>query len=260
MSVVETPAVLTPRAMTVKVLKKLRLNRVAAKMYYSHVHGFASAGKELPEVVRQCLERSIDFGTAACGDYHEYGIFKGHTFLQAQLHARELGLDRMRFFGFDSFEGLPEVTGIDRVEGDQFYAGQYACSRDRVEQNLIRHGADWDRTFLIEGYFNESCTPALRHHHRLERVPVALIDCDLYASTVDVLDFIRPMLMDKTILIMDDWNAYDAANDRGQRRAMREFLREHRQWEIEPWFAYGSYGQVFVLHNPAAEAARAEAA
>lgn len=246
--------------MTIKVLKKLRVNRLAAKVYYNHVHGFASAGRELPEVVRQCLERAMDFGTADRGDYHEYGIFKGYTFLQAQLHARDLGIAKMRFFGFDSFEGLPEVTGIDCVKGDQFYTGQYACSRDQVEANLTTHGADWDRTHLIEGYFNESCTSALRHHHRLERVPVALIDCDLYSSTVDVLDFLRPMLMDKSILIMDDWNAYDADNERGQRRAMREFLRTHRRWELEPWFAYGSYGQVFVMHNTAAKAARADAA
>lgn len=254
------PAVLTPRAMTINVLRKLRLNRIAARVYYAHVHGFASASRELPEVVRQCLERAVDFGTAGKGDYHEYGIFKGHTFLQAQLHARQLGLNGMRFFGFDSFEGLPEVTGIDRVKNNQFYTGQYACSRELVERNLAAHGADWGRTHLIEGYFKESCTPALRHHHRLERVPVALIDCDLYSSTVDVLGFLRPMLMDKSILIMDDWNAYDADNDRGQRRAMREFLRAHRRWEPEPWFAYGPHGQVFVMHNAAAEASCADAA
>src|SRR5690606_7604139 len=96
---------------------------------------------------------------------------------------------------------------------------------EQVIDNLNSAGGiDWERTFLVPGYYNESLTPELIAKHRLRRVGDALIDCDLYSSTVTVLDFLRPLIGDKTILIMDDWNCFDARDDRGQRRAMREFL------------------------------------
>ena len=46
---------------------------------------------------------------------------------------------------------------------------------------------------------------------------------------------------------MDDWNAFDSDENRGQRRAFREFLGLMPACRAEPWFNYGSYGQVFIL-------------
>ena len=53
----------------------------------------------------------------------------------------------------------------------------------------------------------------------MDKISIALIDCDLYSSTALVLKFIRNMLMDKTILIFDDWNCFDGDSQKGQRRA-----------------------------------------
>ena len=110
-----------PRVMAVKVLRGLRLNRIASQLYYRHVHGFASAGKELPDVVYRCMEKAKEFGNHERGDYYEFGIFKGHTFWRAQQSANKLGLSRMRFFGFDSFAGLPAPEGFDVTENEDFY-------------------------------------------------------------------------------------------------------------------------------------------
>src|SRR5688572_1942537 len=130
----------SPREAFVKVLRAVHLNRVFARIYYRSFHGFASVGRELPDVVRRCQLRAVEAKTTQQGDYYEFGVFKGHTFLHAQLAARELGLDGMRFFGFDSFQGLPPARGVDLTKEEHFYAGQFACSLDRVKNELTRRG------------------------------------------------------------------------------------------------------------------------
>jgi len=187
--------------------------------------------------------------TTQQGDYYEFGVFKGHTFLHAQLAAGELGRHTMRFFGFDSFEGLPPAVGVDLTKEQHFYAGQYACSLDRVKNELTRRGVDWSRTFLIKGYFSDTLHAQTRAQYNMSKASVVLLDSDLYESATAALEFLIPLLVDQTILIMDDWNAFDRDDSRGERLALAEFLQAHPQWQAEPWFHYGTYGQVFVMHH-----------
>ena len=155
----------------------------------------------------------------------------------------------MRFFGFDSFRGLPEIGVADRTENDAFYKGKYACSKENVVRNLDSKGVDWERTFLIEGYYADSLTPAVKARHEIRRAAVVLIDCDLYESTAQVLNFIEDLLADGTVLLFDDWNCFESDDTRGQRRALREFLSLHRKWRIEEFFSYGIYGHTFIARE-----------
>jgi O-methyltransferase len=83
----------------------------------------------------------------------------------------------------------------------------------------------------------------------MNRASVVLLDSDLYESAAQALEFLRDMLTDPAILIMDDWNAFDRDDGRGERLALAEFLRAHAEWTAEPWFHYGTYGQVFILRQ-----------
>jgi hypothetical protein len=239
------------KKLIISILRFFRLNRIAGKVYYKVFHGFSPAGRELPEAVQKSFEIARENGLLGNGDYCEFGIFKGYTFLHAQKVAGELGDDRMRFFGFDSFEGLPEPEGADVItDGHQpFYEGQYAASRDYVTARLDEGGVDWDRTFLVEGYFNESLPSQAVTDHRIENVAIALIDCDLYSSTVDVLNFLETRMMDGAIILMDDWKSYDEAPDRGEPRALNEFLERVPEWRCETLFDYGAFGRVFSFHK-----------
>ena len=58
---------LSTREVAVKALRFLRLNRFAARLYYRHIHGFASAGRELPAVIRRCLRRAVEWDGTAGG-------------------------------------------------------------------------------------------------------------------------------------------------------------------------------------------------
>ena len=236
-----------PRVIIVKLLRLTKLNKVAAKIYYKYFHGFNSAGKELPEVIEKTFNKASEFGTTDKGDYYEFGIFKGHTFAYACNYAKEINLPQMRFFGFDSFQGLPEISGVDITEKMGFYKGQYSAGKKQVIRDIDKTGVDWSKINLIEGFFNDSLNDKTRKTFDMKKISVALIDCDLYSSTVDVLNFIQKMVIDKTILIFDDWNAFDKDNNRGQRKAFREFSASNKNITAEDYFSYGAYGKVFIL-------------
>lgn len=244
------------RTGAVKFLQKTKLNKLAHKVYYGYVHGFNSATPEIEEALEIVFQKAQELGTANRGDYCEFGIFKGYAFWKAQDISKRFEGDfsRMRFFGFDSFQGLPEITTPeDQTEDEVFYEGQYNCSKEGVINNLNSNGVDWERTFLVEGFFEDSLTEAFKAEYNLEKIAIALIDCDLYSSTKDVLKFIGDLLTDKTILVFDDWNCFDRDNNRGQRKAFREFLEENPQFSEEEFISYGAYGQSFIIHKTSSE-------
>lgn len=238
----------TSRRLIVRTLQELRLNKVAHKIYYRYVHGFNTSSPGLIPALDRCLAEAASRGTLQQGDYLEFGVFKGYAFWHAQQASGRHDAPNLRFFGFDSFAGIPDVEGIDRTDHNEYYKGQFGCSKQQVIANLDARGVDWNRTFLIEGYFDQSLTEAVKREHALEKASVVLVDCNLYASTVDVLNFVTPLIMENTILMMDDWNCFDADDSRGQRLAFREFLERNPQFRAEDWFSYGAYGRVFLMH------------
>lgn len=236
------------REAVIRILRSLRLNRPAARFYYRWIHGFASAGEDLPAAIDRCFERVAASGVPAQGDYVEFGVFKGYSFFRAYKAAQSQNLTEMRFFGFDSFAGIPEVTGIDNVDDAPFYKGQFAWPLRRVRNDLSKRGIDWSKCHLIDGRFDQILNQHTREQFKIRKAAIALVDCDLYSSASAALDFLSELIVDGTILIMDDWNAFDSSNARGERRALKEFLDSNPQWRAEPWFSYGMYGQVFILH------------
>ncbi len=190
----------------------------------------------------------VEQGLDDQGDYFEFGVYRGFTFWYAQSYMRQLGNHSMKFVGLDSFAGLPHVDGSDAYKGD-FYGGQFCAELDYVRKMLDRHGVDWNRTILVAGFYEDTLTPSLKEKYGLSKAVLTLIDCDLYASSSEALRFIADMLLDGSIIIFDDWNAFDSDDDRGERRAFREFLAAHPEWLSEPLFAYGSYGQVFQVRS-----------
>lgn len=141
--------------------------------------------------------------TRVPGHYLEFGVFTGGTIRYLA------GLKRnQRFDGFDSFEGLPEAWG-------GFNLGAAAFSRGgrlpRVPANVNVH----------KGWFNESL-PAWAAQ---TSGPVAFvhIDCDLYSSTVDVLNGLSERFQPGTVIVFDEYFNYPNW-ERGEVKAWHEFV------------------------------------
>jgi O-methyltransferase len=227
--------------------ERLRLT-VLGRLGVRDEQGFFPLSKGGPQAIDAAFER-LRTGRIE-GDYYEFGLYRGYTFWYAQQAANRVGRSSMRFFGFDSFEGLPEVEGADRKAGI-FVSGDYRCTKPAVEAELLQQGFDWDRAALIEGYFDRSLTPEVKQTHSMGKAALVLVDCDLYQSTVPVLAFLADLLQDGTIVLFDDWYCFDS-EDQGEPRAFREFLHAHPEWAADELSQFSPYGQGFVIRSVSA--------
>jgi O-methyltransferase len=195
------------------------------------------------------VERSLEWiqqNRKGSGDYLEFGIFRGFTFWYAQACSKQKNIQNMRFFGFDSFFGLPEIKGLDK-NGD-FQEGLYYSPRHDVEGYLNEYGVDWNKTVLVEGWFDKTLTNETRQKNKIVSAALVVIDCDLYESTVPVMNFLQPLIgEEKTIILFDDWNSFGASDQKGERKAFKEFLDKNPAIKCEAFIQFGPHGQGFLV-------------
>jgi O-methyltransferase len=178
------------------------------------------------------------------GDYFEFGLARGETFLIAHRMRRRYSLDQMKLFGFDSFEGLPE---IDDARDNVWSMGQYACSEDDLRKILRKHGMRPTEYELIKGYYDRSLNAELHERLADRKAAIAYIDCDLYSSTKLVLNFLRSYLVDGSIVCFDDYYSYKGNPDQGEQKALSEFLQSSSEFAFIPWTDYFPLGKSFIV-------------
>jgi hypothetical protein len=121
-------------------------------------------------------------------DYFEFGVAKGVSF--------RWWVDRIkdkdaRFYGFDTFTGLPEDWGPFK-KGDM---GDY---------NTIPE-IDDSRHQFFQGLFQQTLLPFLSEY-KVEKRKVILMDADLYSATLYVLTLMTPYLNPGDIIFFDEFN------------------------------------------------------
>lgn len=187
------------------------------------------------------------------GDYFEFGVASGRSAICAVRAAALYGWKApARFHLFDSFRGLPDVQGLD-TGSEQFKKGDFAYSREEVIAHLERRGV-WDaaRIALYEGWFADILDAGLQENFPPGSAAIVHIDCDLYESTRQVLDFVTPLLQPGALMLLDDWNCFRGSNTAGERRAVREWIgRDDVPWELEHYASYGWHGAGFVVDRKA---------
>lgn len=219
----------------------------ASKCYHRMNGSFRTLSPGAPDAIKQAFAEIKKTTRNTPGDYYEFGLFRGYTFLSAQKTCSELGIENIHFYGFDSFQGLPPVTGVDK-KNNQFFEGQFKCAKDEVVANLTNNGVDWSKTTLIEGFFSDSLTEESKRSHEFRPVDVALIDCDLYSSTREVLAWLEDFVRDGSILLFDDWYSYGEDESLGQQRAFSEFLGRNDNYMAEPFIEFKEHGKGFILN------------
>jgi O-methyltransferase len=121
-------------------------------------------------------------------NYVEFGVSQGHSFqwwTKHNVHANS------RFYGFDTFEGLPESWGL-------FEKGSMSANIPVVEGN--RHE-------FLKGLFQETL-PDFLSNDKIQRNAFKIIhlDADLFSSTLYALTSLHPFLKSGDILIFDEFN------------------------------------------------------
>lgn len=175
------------------------------------------------------------------GHYAEFGVYKGGTTLEAISASKVFGQEKMNFHIFDSFEGLPELraSDLDRI----FVAGEFSNDLNSFKTNLEKEKVDMSRIIIHPGFY-ESTLSSLNLDVKFSFV---LIDCDLYSSTVPVLDFISNKLMQGSIIAFDDWYCYDSPA-KGERRAVQEWLVRKPNIQLLDYHNFHWAGKSFIVN------------
>jgi O-methyltransferase len=181
------------------------------------------------------------------GDYLEFGVFRGRTFTTAWDAARRYRMHDMQFYAFDSFTGLPEISNKDI--GGEFHEGQFHAERATFEKTLRRHKVDLSRVKIVEGMFDETLTGERRKQLPVKKAAIVWVDCDLYTSTVPVLNFISDILVDGAVLIFDDWYCFKGSPERGEQLACTEWLESHSDIRLIEYHKFGWAGCSFIVNR-----------
>ena len=123
-------------------------------------------------------------------DYCEFGVAGGHSFkdwIELNPHPES------RFFGFDSFEGLPEDWQTNTLKGAFSTKGRIPATGDPRE------------TFIV-GLFQDTVAEFSRNFTRKNRL-VLHMDADLYSSTLYCLMNFDQHITPGTIILFDEFTA-----------------------------------------------------
>ena len=175
--------------------------------------------------------------------FFEFGCHSGRTFTTAVNSADYLKMDKMEFFAFDSFEGLPSTDPkLDTI----FKAGSFNTSYKNFKKIIKRETyLDLNKKYIIQGFYNTSLTSELRE--QLPKIGVLHIDVDLYLSACQVLKFNKPLLSKGSVILFDDLYCFPVGMCKGEAKAFNEFLEENRNIKVEGWKNYSTFGKSFFV-------------
>jgi hypothetical protein len=154
------------------------------------------------------LRRDAVTAAPAGGLFLEFGVWQGSWLRQMAALRDE------RFYGFDSFEGLPEPWSVYGA-GTFDTGGVLPDMPPNVE--------------LVKGWFDDTIGPFLAQHR--EPVSFVHLDCDLYSSAKTVLDAIGERCREGTQIVLDDF-MLEPGWQREEHRAFFEFV-EQGGWRFE---------------------------
>ena len=176
--------------------------------------------------------------------YFEFGCHSARTFSSAINAVNYLKMKNFKFYALDSFKGLP-TTNVS--EDGIFKKGEFSTSKNnfiRLVKKYTNYGPE--KYNIIEGYFEDSLTKDLKME--LPKIGVVFIDVDLYSSTKTVLEFIKDLLVEGSLVIFDDWYCFPESSNQGQKKAFDNFCQENNL-VFKEWKNFGNFGKSFFLHS-----------
>jgi hypothetical protein len=177
------------------------------------------------------------------GDYLEFGCFGGITFELAHKY-RHLHELNMRLYAFDSFRGLPKPKGIDIH--DQWREGDFSINMQDFIEKLEIGGIKENEYVLVPGFYEDSLKENPPEKIGVKKAAFVYIDCDLYESTMPVLNYVLPILQTGTIVAFDDFYCFNGDPERGGQLAFNEFLMQNSNVKMIDYLNFGWHGKSFI--------------
>ena len=195
------------------------------------------------------------------GDYIEFGVYKGESLENSIIQYKEFMIwlnnqkksdenwrvdlasksplnQKINFRGIDTFEGIP----TNNEKNFTFKKGYFSTSFEKVKKKLSKHS---ENVILYKGTFFDKKEEII-NDLKNKKISICMIDCCLSQSTSDALEIIDNFLTIGTIIIFDDFNCFNADNNKGQRKAFNLY-RKQTNWVFEKLNSYQYVGQSFVV-------------
>ena len=203
---------------------------------------------------RQLLARGLDVliergGRDALGDYLEFGVYNGTSLTCMYREVERLGLP-LRLFGFDSFKGLP--PDAHREDEGRWRPGSCHSPLSFTSAVLKSEGVDLSRVTLVPGWFRDTLNADTIRRHNLRKASVIMVDCDLYSSAKEALTFCAPLIVDRALVLFDEYRPHGLDGKlAGERKAFEEFLGEWGCFTAEPFGSYTRRAEAFLVTRTA---------
>jgi len=120
-------------------------------------------------------------------NYIELGVAEGYSF---RWFVNQNSNSASRFYGFDTFTGLPEDFGV-------YKKGQFDTNNKAPEVSDVR-------IKFYQGLFQQTLPGFLSEFNKKER-NVIMMDADLYSSTLYALTTLGPFLKEDDIIFFDEF-------------------------------------------------------
>ncbi len=183
------------------------------------------------------------------GDYLEFGVFKGQSIVYAfEEKLKVFGKNgQMKLFAFDSFSGIRGTTDLELV--GPFRDGDYSASYQEFCDFLKQKNVPQDSVITKIGNLQDTLTREFQEVFELQSQISAVvhIDVDVYEPSLIALNFVKPMLRNGSIILFDDWYAFGLDPNKGQVKALNEFLEANPKIRFNFWMDYGPCGRSFIF-------------
>lgn len=198
------------------------------------------------------LREFIEFQNMPAGYYMEFGVLNGECMIDSYRQFRGA---LTHFIGFDSFQGLPDLSPEDQAVSDMapaFVKGNFQSMQKEFVRQTIKSSCRIgdDELTLVEGFFSDVLPGYDKSQLAAYGVPMVIyIDCDLYSSTVSVLEFISDLVVAGTWIFFDDYWFYRGSPQHGQQRAIREWLDSQDRIGLSDYGNFNGWGKAFVVYE-----------
>jgi len=179
------------------------------------------------------------------GNYLEFGVHRARTFRMALSSARMQSLNDMKFFAYDSFEGLPKS---ETHQNDLWRQGALCTSEEEFLKIVNDFGVYVDRVFTVKGFYDRVLNEEYVQSYLNAENKAALVtvDCDLYESAVSVLKFVEHIIQPGTIIYFDDFFVgHKGDTGEGVAKAFSEF-KERSRYSFREYLNVGWWGLSFI--------------
>ena len=154
------------------------------------------------------------------GDIAECGTFHGLSAFQISQIIKRNNSDK-KFHIFDSFEGLSKIEKEDDINKDEQtneqLEKQFAYGEDLVRNNL--------KQFNFVNYY-KGWIPERFHEVENKEFSFVHIDVDLYRPIMDSIDFFYSRLVEKGIMVFDDYGY--TAQFPGAKKAVDKAVQKYK--------------------------------